>query len=272
MCGRRGFTLIEILVVIAIIAVLVAILLPSLMHAREGSRHVKCVSNLRQIGTGLTLYTNDNRDIYPTVRYRTEPRIRWPNILGIASVFGGPVTKDDWSALVDNPFVTELFNCPSIGQSKYQPSNGKRDNPRNGSYGYNWATFGPFFGDPDTPGWPRRTDEIKTPARTVFVAGTFGIWDVGRGDVGPHSYTLDGPRQRDDIGIHRFGSSEDGIISQVPADNRHANKCSVAFADSHCERLSLRKLGYNSGDPQKVDGTGDLTLWTGDATDPPDSP
>ena len=64
----------------------------------------------------------------------------------------------------------------------------------------------------------------------------------------------------------------DGINSQVPADNRHGNKCAVVFADSHGESLSLRKLGSNTGDPQKVDGTGDLTLWTGDASDPPNSP
>jgi prepilin-type N-terminal cleavage/methylation domain-containing protein len=272
MFRRGGFTLLEILVVLAIIAMLVVILIPVLGRARQDTQATVCASNLRQIAVGINLYAQQNGDIYPPVRYRTDPKIRWQNMLGLARVFGGPVTTNDRSALVDNPFTNQVFNCPSVGLSKYQPSDHKRNNPRNGSYGYNWATFGPFYGDRDTPGWPHKTGDIKAPARTIMVADSFGMKDPKRGDAGPHSYVLDGPRQRDDIGIHRFGSSEDGIITQVPADNRHLGKCVAAFGDAHAAVMPYRALGYNAPDPEQVDGTGTLALWTGTGNEPAAAP
>ena len=56
---RRAFTLIEMLVVIAIIAILVSLLLPALKHAREAARTVLCLSNLKQIGVAITAYAGD---------------------------------------------------------------------------------------------------------------------------------------------------------------------------------------------------------------------
>jgi prepilin-type N-terminal cleavage/methylation domain-containing protein/prepilin-type processing-associated H-X9-DG protein len=63
-----AFTLVELLVVIAIIAALVALLLPALNRARAQARQVACLSNLRQIGQLVTMYANQERDAYPTVR------------------------------------------------------------------------------------------------------------------------------------------------------------------------------------------------------------
>lgn len=63
----RGFTLIELLVVIAIIAILASILFPVFARAREQARAASCISNLRQIGTALQMYMQDNDDCFPVV-------------------------------------------------------------------------------------------------------------------------------------------------------------------------------------------------------------
>lgn len=62
----RAFTLIDILVSISVIAILIAILLPSIAMVRESARKVICSSDMRQIGLGMNLYSEDNKSVLPS--------------------------------------------------------------------------------------------------------------------------------------------------------------------------------------------------------------
>ena len=63
--GRAAFTLLELLVVIAVIGVLTATIMPALSKAKQRSVQAGCMSNLKQIGIALQLYVNDNEDTLP---------------------------------------------------------------------------------------------------------------------------------------------------------------------------------------------------------------
>ncbi len=70
---RRAFTLIELLVVIAIIAILAAILFPVFAQAKDSARKTQCLSNLKQIGLAMMLYTNDADGVFPLWATQVSP-------------------------------------------------------------------------------------------------------------------------------------------------------------------------------------------------------
>jgi prepilin-type N-terminal cleavage/methylation domain-containing protein len=97
--AKAGFTLTELLLVIAIIAALAAILLPVLSSAKAKARRAACINNLRQINLGVRLYSDDANDTSPSAQ-TTNRIVNWNGqTLSLAMSYNPPAGYDyQWSA------------------------------------------------------------------------------------------------------------------------------------------------------------------------------
>ncbi len=129
--ARHAFTLVEILVSVAIMAVLIGILLPSLAMVRDTSQKVVCASNLRQTGLGLHMYATDNADLLPPSSFALGNGSAWdtsPIQLRIDAGLRGN-TGDDryfWDGLgflYEQSYLSDgrVFFCPShLGENTFE--------------------------------------------------------------------------------------------------------------------------------------------------------
>ena len=140
MQGKFRFTLIELLVVIAIIAILASMLLPLLGTAKELGRRAVCMSNLREMGIGVTLYADDNDGVVLATFLLTQKKYIAPDAMyttvedmadqaeGFKSCLNTVLIEEYWGIPFDP--LTESFNdlviCPSSSLSAFEQLN--RDN------------------------------------------------------------------------------------------------------------------------------------------------
>jgi len=176
---KHGFTLIELLVVIAIIAIIAGMLLPALGKVKERGSAISCLNNLKQLGAGCQLYSQDNNDALPAESGSSDTR-KWmqlvdPYIHCIDKSFG----QNNYGILLENG----PLHCPSdpyfnrsYAISYKQNGSGsldwcKSNGNNNPSYGISWWII---FSDLKI-----RLTTIKRPANKVYFSDVHHKGDPG---------------------------------------------------------------------------------------------
>jgi len=167
---KRAFTLIELLVVIAIIAILAAILFPVFAAAKEAAKKTQCMSNCKQIGTGLYMYVSDTDDTLPMANY---PSTSIPPYTKFAFHNGAGIGEQAWADLVQ-PYIKnyKLFTCPADASGRPKNSLGQEVPGELLSYALNYYFYRQPGGVSNFALTGGNMSGITQPASKIFVAET----------------------------------------------------------------------------------------------------
>lgn len=263
--ARRAFTLIELLVVIAIIAILAAILLPVFAQAREKARQTACLSNAKQIGLALMMYTQDNDETYP-------PCYPNGNNGGVKPINGGDTVYMPLENALDSYIKNwNVWSCPSDSNfsfgdnywdGNFKPGKPLGDRARSFSIIGSIATresaqYDNSFIDWNTGitawGKGRSLASIEAPGDTLALAEAWGPWAQAHlGSPWGEMIGLDpcdteemaGRTLQDTTGAPPGCVGEYSSADVVPTPG-HFNQGNYIFGDGHAKSLRWGQVMHN---------------------------
>ncbi len=280
----KGFTLIEILVVLSIIVLLASLLLPSVRMVRDAAYSVRCASSQRNLGPFFFQYAADHRGMLPPAyceNYHPEGTFGvhtnagtywhfWGVLLVSTFVNNGDITfTDPWGAQIPN---YAFFECPSIPKKPRWPTYKVREVTMV-SYGVNNALLGPGAnwgygkGQPGLLDHTRRLAAIPKPSMTIMLAEHWGLDDLDNIPVANNNKVrswTDPPTARtcvdadgNEVTPSGFTPTASGYAGKgYGLSLRHHGRSNFLFHDGRVQSLT----------PQETVPTGSLddgNLWTG---------
>ncbi len=223
--GRCGFSLIELVVIVAIIMILAMMLMPNFRSARHSVDRVNCATRQRECINGLLLYAGDNQQFLPPVGHHRNWRgLGYEEWWMYRRWVGAYV-----NILTTNQF--EIAQCPSV----------RRSNIMLAGIGYNHQQLGIWLG-PATQervvGNQPQLFNIRAPADTVVFADS--AWITNPSATNPAAWYSLGNAD------HLFRTPDNPQYASSPqrAYNRHQDRLVAAFADGHVSVLSVTNLGF----------------------------
>ncbi|HUT60505.1 MAG TPA: prepilin-type N-terminal cleavage/methylation domain-containing protein, partial [Phycisphaerae bacterium] len=289
--GWPAFTLIELMVVIAIISLLVAMIFPSLSRARELARTTICATRQRNLAIGFTMYHAEYDGVMLPGRFGSSSstnqywvgngwkyRPRWVAAMGAKT---GAYPFDNPSPVKAGggdrqDYEREVFICPTAPDWVDE---------RNYAYGYNYQFLGNARNHPSGSGWrnfPVKVESLRTPAGTVVAADAMGTAAEYPTDQrlpytndgqdkqswGNHGWSLDPPRL---TSVSDRGPGDGPADPRTGVHCRHLGKANASFCDGHAEGLAPHDLGYDVLPDGRFTDNGRNLLFSGsgDNIDPP---
>ena len=245
---KNGFTLIELLVVIAIIAILAAILFPVFAQVRDKARSIACMSNMKQIATGVQMYIQDNDE---RLFFRVAKASNKVGSGRSGVYITDPIAYDQeqwWNLMMPYEKTNAVFTCPSDGDKPLSPdANGNNTIPR---------SFVAACAAEDLS-----IAQVDAPTDTIVITEKWGKVDNGVGPTAAvNNETWLEPFDGDECqaGYDATGSGsclgpQAGYpVGMVKMANRHQGGMNSAFFDGHAKWLR----------PQTIWASADLTGCT----------